>query len=87
MTNAKTRQLRTFVGEVVSNKMEKSIVVRITRKVKHKRYGKYVRRFTKIHAHDESNECQMGDTVRICECRPIAKTKSWKLDQVIERAE
>ena len=87
MSTAKTVQAHTMVGEVISNKMTKTIVVLITHKVKHPRYGKYVRRFTKIHAHDENNECQMGDKVCIAECRPIAKTKSWKLEQIIDRAE
>ena len=74
------------VGLVVSNKMEKSIVVQIERKVKHPKYGKFVRRTTKLVAHDEQNECNIGDTVRIMETRPISKEKCWRLIEIIERA-
>lgn len=85
MTEA-TNTARTLSGKVVSNKMEKSIVVLVERQVKHPLYGKYVKRSTKIHAHDESNQCNIGDTVRIEETRPISKTKSWALVDVVERA-
>ena len=78
---------KTLVGKVVSNKMNKSIVVKIERKVKHPLYGKYVRKSTKLSAHDENNECQEGDTVAIAECRPLSKTKSWRLDRIIEKAQ
>jgi small subunit ribosomal protein S17 len=74
------------VGLVVSNKMEKSIVVQIERKVKHPKYGKFVRRTTKLVAHDETNECNIGDTVRIMETRPLSKQKCWRLVEIIERA-
>jgi small subunit ribosomal protein S17 len=74
------------VGLVVSNKMEKSIVVQIERKVKHPKYGKFVRRTTKLVAHDEQNECNIGDTVRIMETRPLSKEKCWRLIEIIERA-
>jgi small subunit ribosomal protein S17 len=74
------------VGLVVSNKMEKSIVVQIERKVKHPKYGKFVRRTTKLVAHDEQNECNIGDTVRIMETRPLSKEKCWRLVEIIERA-
>jgi small subunit ribosomal protein S17 len=74
------------VGLVVSNKMEKSIVVQIERKVKHPKYGKFVRRTTKLIAHDEQNECNIGDTVRIMETRPLSKEKCWRLVEIIERA-
>ncbi len=78
--------IRTQQGRVVSDKMDKSIVVAIERFVKHPIYGKYVKRTTKVHAHDESNECGLGDTVVIRECRPLSKTKSWTLVKVIEKA-
>ena len=77
---------KTLTGIVVSNKMEKSIVVLIERKVKHKLYGKYIKRSTKLHAHDAQNVCQIGDKVRIAECRPLSKNKSWNLVEVIEKA-
>lgn len=77
---------RTVVGQVVSNKMDKSITVRIERRVKHPLYKKYVRRSTKLVAHDEANECLEGDLVAIEECRPISKRKSWRLQKIIERA-
>lgn len=81
-----TKVIRTETGVVTSNKMDKSIVVAVTRQVKHPIYGKYIRKTTKFTAHDEANACQEGDTVRIRETRPISKTKSWILDEVIERA-
>ncbi|HAO59941.1 MULTISPECIES: 30S ribosomal protein S17 [Psychrobacter] len=74
-------------GKVVSNKMDKSITVLIERKVRHPLYGKQIRRSTKIKAHDENNVCKEGDVVRIIETRPISKTKSWKLVDVVETAE
>jgi small subunit ribosomal protein S17 len=74
------------VGLVVSNKMEKSITVQIERKVKHPKYGKFVRLTTKLVAHDEQNECNIGDTVRIMETRPLSKQKRWRLVEIIERA-
>ena len=77
---------RTVTGRVISDKMEKSITVMIERKVAHPLYGKYVKRSTKLHAHDEQNECNMGDTVSIEECRPISKSKSWRLVKVLEKA-
>lgn len=77
---------RTLVGEVVSNKMNKSITVMVERKVKHPLYGKFMRRSTKLTAHDEANECQEGDVVAIEECRPLSKNKSWRLLKIIERA-
>jgi small subunit ribosomal protein S17 len=78
--------VRTATGRVVSNKMDKSITVLIQRRVKHPVYGKYVTKSSKLHAHDETNECQEGDTVTIKEVRPISKTKSWALVSVDERA-
>lgn len=77
---------RTISGKVVSNKMEKSIVVLVERREKHPIYGKYVRRSSKIHAHDENNQCRIGDIVTIQETRPVSKTKAWKLVDVVERA-
>ncbi|WP_070962699.1 30S ribosomal protein S17 [Vibrio sonorensis] len=79
-------KIRTQLGRVVSDKMDKSIVVAIERKVKHPIYGKYVKRTTKVHAHDENNECGLGDTVEIQECRPLSKTKSWTLVKIVEKA-
>lgn len=74
---------RTMVGKVISNKMDKTIVVMIERTVKHAKYGKIMRRNTKLHAHDEKQVCKIGDTVKISESRPISKTKSWVLVEVI----
>ena len=70
---------------VSSNKMDKSIVVKVERKVKHPLYGKFVKKSTKFHAHDEKNECSMGDTVKIMESRPLSKTKRWRLVEVVEK--
>jgi small subunit ribosomal protein S17 len=74
------------IGVVVSNKMDKSIVVAIKRKVKHPIYGKFVNRTKKLMAHDEENSCNVGDTVRISESRPLSKNKAWRLIEIIERA-
>ncbi|KJF84620.1 30S ribosomal protein S17 [Photobacterium phosphoreum] len=79
-------QIRTQLGRVVSDKGDKSIVVAIERKVKHPIYGKYITRTTKLHAHDENNECHLGDMVEVRECRPMSKTKSWALVRVVEKA-
>ncbi len=76
---------RTVTGYVVSDRMDKTITVKIERKVPHPLYKKYVRRSTKIHAHDENNECRIGDIVMVQECRPLSKTKSWRLVRVVER--
>ena len=73
------------IGLVVSNKMDKSIVVAVRRKVKHPMYGKYVNKTTKFVAHDENNDCSEGDTVRIMETRPLSKTKCWRLVEIIEK--
>ncbi len=73
-------------GVVVSNKMDKSIVVRIERQFRHPVYGKFVRKTKKFIAHDEKNECNIGDTVRIMETRPLSKNKNWRLVEIIERA-
>jgi len=84
MSEEKT--LRTVQGRVVSNKMDKTITVMVERKVKHPVYGKFVKKSTKLHAHDANNDCNEGDLVTISTCRPISKSKQWKLEQVIERA-
>lgn len=74
------------VGLVVSNKMDKSISVVIERKVKHPKYGKFIKKSSKFMAHDEKNECNEGDTVKIMETRPLSKSKCWRLVEIIERA-
>ncbi len=82
-----TRNLRKEkVGIVMSDKMEKSIVVSVERKVKHPKYGKFVKKTTKFIAHDEKNDCNIGDTVKIMETRPLSKTKNWRLVEIVERA-
>ena len=80
------KTLRTVQGRVVSNKMDKTITVLVERKVKHPVYGKFVKKSTKLHAHDANNECNEGDVVTIASCRPISKSKQWKLEQIVERA-
>ncbi len=72
-------------GRVVSNKMDKTITVLIERKVQHPLYGKYVKRSSKLHAHDENNECQEGDLVSVVETRPISKSKTWRLVKIVEK--
>ena len=74
------------IGVVVSNKMDKSIVILVERKVKHPKYGKFVKKSTKFMAHDEKNEANMGDTVRIMETRPLSKNKCWRLVEIVEKA-
>ena len=73
------------IGVVVSNKMDKSIVVAVERKEKHPMYGKFVKKTTKFVAHDGKNECSIGDTVRIMETRPLSKTKNWRLVEIVEK--
>jgi len=77
---------KTLTGKVISNKMQKTVSVQIERLVKHETYGKYLRRTTKLMAHDEADECREGDVVSITECRPISRHKSWRVVRVIERA-
>jgi small subunit ribosomal protein S17 len=77
---------RLLTGKVVSNKMDKTIAVSVERLVKHPTYGKYIRRTTKVLAHDEGNECKEGDTVTISPCRPMSRRKSWMLVRIVERA-
>ncbi len=80
------RNLRkTKLGVVSSNRMDKTITVSVERKVKHPLYGKFVKKSTKFHAHDEKNECSIGDTVKIMESRPLSKTKRWRLVEVVEK--
>lgn len=77
---------RTATGRVISNKMDKTITVLVERKVKHPLYAKYVKRSSKLHAHDENNECNEGDLVSVASCRPLSKSKSWRLVKIIEKA-
>lgn len=79
-------QLRTVEGRVVSNKMNKTVTVLVERQVKHALYGKYIKCSTKLHAHDEDNACNEGDVVRVAECRPLSKSKNWRVVEVITRA-
>ncbi|HAN68298.1 MAG TPA: 30S ribosomal protein S17 [Halieaceae bacterium] len=81
------KRIRTATGKVVSNKMDKTITVLIERRVKHPVYGKYITRSSKIHAHDENNVCSIGDTVKVTESRPISKSKTWKLLEVVVNAQ
>ena len=74
------------IGVVVSNAMNKSIVVSVEKKIRHPKYGKFVKQTKKFHAHDEKDECGVGDTVKIMETRPLSKTKRWRLTEVIEKA-
>lgn len=83
--NTPTKNRRRLTGHVVKDKMNKTVTVRVDRMVRHPLYGKYVRRSTNYHVHDENNECHTGDTVLIEESRPISKTKSWKVAQLVER--
>ncbi len=84
--NTETKIRRNVNGRVVSDRMNKTITVLIERRVKHPMYGKYIGRSTKLHAHDEQNECKQGDIVQIEECRPLSKSKSWRLVKVLEKA-
>ncbi len=81
-----SQEVGTVTGRVTSNKMDKSITVVVERRMRHAKYGKMIRRSTKLHAHDEDNVCQEGDVVRIKETRPISKTKNWTLVDVVEKA-
>jgi small subunit ribosomal protein S17 len=84
--NEQSKATRTIEGRVVSNKMAKTVTVLLERQVPHPLYGKIVRRSTKVHAHDENGQCKEGDLVRIAECRPLSKTKNWRVIEVIARA-
>ena len=83
---ATVKNTRTLVGKVVSDKRAKTITVLIERRTKHELYGKIVARTSKYHAHDENNECKLGDVVEISECRPISKTKAWTVTRLIDKA-
>ena len=78
---------RTKTGRVISSKMDKSVTVLLERQIKHALYGKYIKRSSKVRAHDEENSCGEGDMVRIKECRPISKSKSWRVVEILERAQ
>lgn len=85
-TTTVERNLRkTRIGVVSSNKMDKTITVKVERKIKHPLYGKFLKKTTSFHAHDEKNECSIGDTVKIMESRPMSKTKRWRLVEVVEK--
>jgi len=84
--SAAEKSARTAIGKVVSDKMDKTVTVLIERRVKHPVYGKYMTRSSRLHAHDENNECKMGDTVTISETRPYSKSKTWKLEKIEESA-
>ncbi len=86
MTMVERKERKSRIGQVVSNKMDKSITISIERKVKHPIYGKYIKKTTKLMAHDEKNECKEGDVVKISETRPLSKNKRWRLVEIIERA-
>ena len=78
---------RMLQGRVISDKMDKTVTVLVERRVKHPLYGKFIRRSTKVHAHDEANECGMGDVVMVEQCRPLSKNKSWRLVKIVEKAQ
>ena len=86
MSEETSKTQRTVIGRVVSNKMDKTVSVAIERLIKHPMYGKYIRRTTKVLAHDAANECKEGDRVAISECRPFSKNKSWTVVDVVQRA-
>lgn len=81
--NAEQVAQRRTIGRVVSDKMDKSVTVSVERRVKHPVYGKYIRRTTKIMAHDEANECKLGDVVAISECRPVSRNKAWRVVEIV----
>ena len=83
---SEVKNVRTLQGKVVSDKMDKTVTVLVERKVKHPIYGKFLKKTTKFHAHDEQNTAGVGDTVRIMETRPLSKTKRWRLVEIIEKA-
>ena len=86
MSEIENKTLRTVEGRVVSNKMDKTVTVLVERQVKHALYGKYIKRSTKLHAHDADNACNEGDVVRIVECAPMSKTKNWRVVEILARA-
>ena len=86
MSENNAKKLRTVEGRVVSNKMDKTVTVLVERQVQHALYGKYIRRSTKLHAHDADNACNEGDVVRVVEIAPLSKTKNWRVVEIITRA-
>ena len=86
MSDNNKETLRTAEGRVVSNKMLKTVTVLLERQVQHPLYGKIIRRSTKVHAHDEAGDCREGDVVRITECRPMSKTKNWRVVEIVSRS-
>ena len=84
--NSKKYSVRLVTGRVISDRMNKTVTVLVERRVKHPLYKKYIRRSSKIHAHDERNVCNVGDSVSIAECRPLSKTKAWRVHEVLRRA-
>ena len=84
--NTERKLRKTRIGVVNSNKMEKTITVSVVRKLKHPKYGKFLKKTKKFHAHDEKNECNIGDTVKIMETRPLSATKRWRLIEIVEKA-
>ena len=86
MSDNNEKTLRTVEGRVISNKMDKTVTVLVERQGKHALYGKYLRRSTKLHAHDADNACNEGDVVRIAECAPMSKTKNWRVVEILARA-
>ena len=86
MSDNKDKAQRTIEGRVVSNKMDKTVTVLVERQVKHALYGKYIKRSTKLHAHDADNSCKEGDVVRVTEIAPMSKTKNWRVVEIIPRA-
>jgi small subunit ribosomal protein S17 len=83
---AESKKRKSFIGRVVSDKMDKTVVLAVTRRITHARYNKVVKRTTKYKAHDEKNECKVGDMVRVIETRPISKDKRWKVLEIVEKA-
>jgi small subunit ribosomal protein S17 len=86
MSEAEARRARTLSGRVISDKMHKTVTVLVERRITHPIYGKIIRRKLKLHAHDENNECHTGDVVLIQECRPLSRTKSWRVTELLEKA-
>ena len=86
MSDNKDKAQRTIEGRVVSNKMDKTVTILVERQVKHALYGKYIKRSTKLHAHDADNSCKEGDVVRVTEIAPLSKTKNWRVVEIVTRA-
>jgi small subunit ribosomal protein S17 len=86
MSDNNNKTLRTVEGRVISNKMDKTVTILVERQVKHALYGKYIKRSTKLHAHDADNSCNEGDVVRVTEIAPMSKTKNWRVVEIVTRA-